>query len=210
MRHLDAVFSPAAARCYRRLPLILLPEESVSFLDYDPHLLAAGPESLSLPFDDFLLGFPFGVTKALPGHTARGRLWIRARRLASVEADDPATIISSDDLEAIAMPDDWLLLEVWEEKASGRLPPSPDCSLVPLVREGYQDAHRYWHIYSNPACRQQLLGSWCNVAGCVRTDFVRSTCQVAELFRGLQCRLLVFSLLYLAVGNIFGKSDRVR
>ena len=58
-------------------------------------LLDATPEELPLPFDDFLLDFPFGTAgllSVLPndGDVNRGRLWVRVRRVSSVHAD-PAT-----------------------------------------------------------------------------------------------------------------------
>jgi hypothetical protein len=93
IRHLARTMDLEAAGIYNRLPLFLMPEESDELLRHERDLLDSAPDTLPLPFEDFILDFPFG-TKALFAQAGeaftRGRLWARVRRRSTYIIIDPA------------------------------------------------------------------------------------------------------------------------
>lgn len=208
IKHLGQTMGIEAAREYNTLPLFLMPSEADEIMRHEQQLLDAGASLLNLPFDDFLLDFPFstGIHTAFPeirGHD-RGRLWVRVRRLSQVKAS-AATHLARTHLEKVKNPDHWLLVEGWEQKTTtGGLAISPDFSLVPLGKPDYGMFDRCWHAYPNPLCLdQRVFGLWCNVKGCSRREeapeaFLR--CSGSELIHAMLCRYVVLALIYITEG----------
>lgn len=215
LRHLAQLKRPygqpwdglAAARVYDRLPLFLLPEEASELLTHESALLeAVREEGLRLPFDDFLLDFPFGVTAALrrlDPSLDRGRLWVRVRRVSAFRPD-AASQLDPRHLAQVRDPEAWLLLEGWEEKTlSGGLHVTPDFSLIPVAGADLGRFEAYFHAYPNPDCLdgRRAFGLWCNVAGCARPaepEAVR--CHGSELIHAALARLVVLALVYVSEG----------
>ncbi len=115
IKHLNATMGLKAAEVYNRLPLFVMPDGVDEIISREQDLLDAAPEELPLPFDDFLLDFPFGTTGLLSmlpnaGDFNRGRLWVRVRRVSSVHAD-PSTQIALSHLAFLPDPQSWILLE---------------------------------------------------------------------------------------------------
>ncbi len=183
-----------------------MPDGVDEIISREQDLLDAAPEELPLPFDDFLLDFPFGTTgllSVLPnaGDIDRGRLWVRVRRVLSVR-DDPATRISPSHLSSLTDTHTWILLEGWEGKTvTGGLSISPDYSLVSLRKPEFGDFLAYRHAYPNGDCwDDRAWGFWCNVKLCRRQGSHMSRCAASELIHAAMCRLVVLSVVYITEG----------
>ena len=204
IKHLAATISTDAAGVYNRLPLFVMPEESEDLMQHEADLLSAAPETFQLPFEDFLLDFPFGaeaVFKAFDMNHTRGRLWVRVRSLSAFRQDE-ATQIASPNLSG--SPDDWLLLEGWEESTTtGGLPVMPDHTLIPSDVPGAADYGMALHAYPNPECFEHRIknGVWCNLKHCRQPNKeIAFRCTGSELFHSCMTRLTVLSLIYLSEG----------
>ncbi len=140
IKHLAQTMGLKAAEVYNGLPLFVMPEEANELTEREEDLLDAAPEQLPLPFEDFLLDFPFGTAGLLSGlpnngDKNRGRLWVRVRRVSSVHAD-PATQIGLSHLTSLPDPQSWILLEGWEERTvTGGLSISPIIPSYPCVNQ---------------------------------------------------------------------------
>ena len=206
IKHLAQTISLKASQIYNGLPLFILPDGADEIMSFEQDLLDTAPVELPLPFDDFLLDFPFGTTglvSVLPGNGSmeRGRLWVRVRRVSSVHADS-ATQIALSHLTAVPDPQLWILLEGWEEKTvSGSLAISPDHSLVSLHKPDIGNFIAYRHAYPNGECRDdRVWGSWCNIKLCQNQRVKAVRCAASELIHGTMCRLVVLSLVYITEG----------
>jgi len=146
-----------AGQVYNRLPLFVMPEGAEELMSHEQDLLDAASDLLPLPFEDFLLDFPFGtkaLLKVLVGaeNLDRGRLWVRVRRVSSIHTD-AATQIALSHLKVDDDPAMWMLLEGWEEKTTtGGISVSPDHSLVSLRKSDFEDLLTYRHGYPNSEC----------------------------------------------------------
>jgi len=208
IKHLDKIIGIDAATVYNKLPLFLMPEEAVELLRHETQMLDAGTPILNLPFDDFLLDLPFGTAlqKVFPhaGCPDRGRMWVRVRRVSAVRRD-AGTKLALSHLAMVKNPDQWLLLEGWEQKTStGGMAPSPDFSLVPMMKPDYGMFDRCWHAYPNAECLdQRLFDLWCNYKGCPRCERnpdIFLSCSMSELFHASLCRYVVLALIYITEG----------
>lgn len=214
VRHLAQTISLQAAGVYNRLPLFILPEEARELTEHEQDLLSMAPASLLLPFDDFLLDFPFGIRGVFdaagdPGIMKgydRGRLWVRVRSCSSLRLDDLATTLRPDQFTPLLGREGWIFLEGWEERTSweGGLPPYPDYSAIPTDVSAMQDLSAHWHLYPVPECGEgkRLFGSnlgWCNYYRCGRSDRDR-LCGPSQVVQGAMCTLAVLSLVYLSEG----------
>jgi hypothetical protein len=196
-----------AGQVYNRLPLFVMPDGAEELMSHEQDLLEAAPDLLPLPFEDFLLDFPFGtkaLLKVLVGaeNLDRGRLWVRVRRVSSIHTD-AATQIALSHLKIDDDPAVWMLLEGWEEKTTtGGISISPDHSLVSLRKPDFGDLLTYRHGYPNSECWDLRLWSkfWCNMKLCRRNDAQTSRCAASELIHAVMCRLAVLSLIYLSEG----------
>lgn len=197
--------SPDAAAIYNRLPLFIMPAEADELLRYDSDLLASAPDVLPLPFDNFILDYPFGVSPLLEMANLgpvenRGRLWVRVRPTALLR-QDAATLLSLKHLPSLS--GEWLFLEGWEERTTtGGLPPAPDHSLIPVDVHRYGDFAEYLHYYPTmDVCQDRACGIWCNIQRCLHPGTVAfARCSGSELIHAAICRLVVLSLIYLSEG----------
>lgn len=206
IKHLNATMGLKAAEVYNRLPLFVMPDGADEIMSREQDLLDAAPGELPLPFDDFLLDFPFGtkgLLSMLPaaGDLDRGRLWVRVRRVSSVHGD-PATQIALSHLSSLPDPHTWMLLEGWEERTvTGGLSISPDHSLVSLRKPEFGDFRAYRHAYPNGDCwDHRVWGFWCNMKLCRRQGIQQGRCAASELIHATMCRLVVLSVVYITEG----------
>jgi len=212
IKHLAHTVSLDAALVYNRLPLFVIPEESQELMQHERSLLDAAPDILPLPFDDFLLDFPFGTGPLLSsfgggGSSDRGRLWVRVRRFEALSEIDRATTVRPDQLTPLRSLRDGIFLEGWEEKTAwGGLPPYPDYSAVDITRARMGDFTSHWHLYPRPECPngERAFGrnlGWCNLAHCSHKGEERNVlCASSEFFQATMCRLVVLSLIYISEG----------
>ena len=145
IRYLSGELGQEAAAVYNRLPLFLLPDDSDELMGHERDLLDAAPDILPVPYDDFLLDFPFGMaaltnTLRLPS-LERGRMWVRVRTLVRAMRPDAATTLRQDQLDFLSSFRSGLFLEGWEEKTgwSTGLPPYPDYSVISAESGLYRD-----------------------------------------------------------------------
>lgn len=204
--HLNRTLGGEAARHYQELPFFVMPNNIRDFLSDAKELLETAPDELEMPFEDFLVEFPFGTClhKIYPGAPDRGRLWSRIRRLSAVK-QDTADIPEIPDIEYIEDPRKWALLEGWEEKTQlGGPPPSPDYSLIPLTSPSYRDFQKFRHAYPNPDCLDaRLFGLWCNLHSCPILDEapeIALRCMTSELLQGTSCHYVVLALISISKG----------
>lgn len=205
IKHLYRTRGAEAASLYNRLPLFIMPSEAEELLANEESLLAATPESLTLPFNDFLIDYPFGISALLNaaklGVIDRGRCWIRVRRIATMQ-QDAGTYLNLQHLP-LGLASDWLFLEGWEERTiTGGLPPAPDHSLIQGSNFSFKKFENYLHWYPTmEICKERYAGIFCNIKHCLHPNnpaLIR--CSGSELFHAAICRMAVLSLIYLSEG----------
>jgi len=159
INHLRKTVGVEAAVVYNRLPLFLMPEESSDLMLHEADILAAGPNILPHPFDEFLIDFPYGTSAANQvigfRNLDRGRLWVRVRSFDAIRPDDPATTIQQHQLDFLKTCSQGLFLEGWEQRTQyGGLPPYPDYSVMGTNRGAFDNYITYLHCLSKPGMRE--------------------------------------------------------
>ncbi len=214
LKHLAKTISVEAAKTYNALPLFVMPDESDELLRYEKNLIEASPDNLVLPFDDFLLDFPFGIEPLLKTFAGgqdvnvryRGRMWVRIRHFNALKIGDPATTIRDDQIiPLIDSTPDGIFLEAWEEKTGwGGLPPYPDYSAINIAREYLWNFTTYLHVYPRPECPEGQRAvapnlGWCNIAKCIHPER-KPLCAASELVQSTSCRLAILATIYITEG----------
>jgi hypothetical protein len=210
IRHLAETISLDAAGVYNGLPLFVMPDGSEELTSHEENLLDAAPDVLQLPFNDFILDFPFGIEPLLVGlnvkpSISRGRLWVRVRSFASLSDLDRATTVRRDQISVLRTLPDGIFLEGWEEKTAwGGLPPYPDYSAINIGRNCIGDFTTHWHLYPCPECPNgdRPFGvdlGWCNLAHCTHREH-QARCTASEMIQSTMCRLVILALIYISEG----------
>jgi hypothetical protein len=197
IRHLAKERGPKAAAIYNALPLLLLPEQSSELIDHSKELINAMPDIINVPFDDFLLDFPF-----CPRTGECGRLLVRVRRVEGIIKYDEATYMSKDAFDEIKLyPPAFrglLLIEGWEENTQNiinnriSLPPYPDMSIVPLRKDLIRARIMRHHLDRNWGC-----ADWCNTNLCSQPYL---NCWISQERHEALVALTLYAITYITEG----------
>ena len=215
-----AQMSLEAAALYNRLPLFLMPEELIDLLQNMDNILATAPDTLTYPFDDFIIDFPYGTSAVnrvfdceILNH---GRLWVSIRPVTTVRLGDPVTGINQDGIDELSKSPPAIFLEGWEEKNhyNHGFSFAPESSIVGIERGYFDDHNTFSHSLQNPLCEEfQSLGNipvWCDFDKCPYqpgTD-VYENCVVALRVHVTMCRLVVLAIIYLSE-NLGGTTTQI-